>query len=331
MKNEKITIADIAGALGISTVSISRALTGQPGVSEELKRKIIAKAKEMGYAKAKKNGQFRILVLYQQLYNHPADSSNLGHKLQGIERALQNAHVHYNLEFVAAAAHDSGAIPYNLAQGFLFDGVILIGRFSRQYARLIRQKIDHLLFFTGYSPAYEFDCVWYNFNNAGYKIAEYLIQKNHRQIAFVGDTKLFRNTERLFGISAALAEYELALRQEFLVDTGADYLQRVRELLGGKTPPTALICDYDFTAFELLKLLHEENIRVPQDVSIIGSGNTEMAALSIPALTTLDLNIEYSCAVAVATLLKRIAHPELPYENISILSKLIERDSVRAL
>ena len=64
---------------------------------------------------------------------------------------------------------------------------------------------------------------------------------------------------------------------------------------------------------------------------MIGSGNTEISSLTIPALTTLELNIDYSCETAVELLLKRINNPDKPYENIAINSQLIERESVNKL
>ena len=122
MKNDKITISDIANELGISPVSISRALSGQQGVSEDLKNKIIEKAKEMGYTKYRKNSQLNILVLYQQSYT--ADNNHLTHKVQGIEKALQNADTYYHMEFVSKDSQEKMVLPYKLSKGETFDGVI---------------------------------------------------------------------------------------------------------------------------------------------------------------------------------------------------------------
>lgn len=106
---------------------------------------------------------------------------------------------------------------------------------------------------------------------------------------------------------------------------------RLSGLIADGLLPSAFICDHDFTAVELLRELQEQNIKVPGEVSVLSSGNTEVSAFSLPALTTMDLNIEYSCRTVVATLLKRIAEPGKPAENIAILSTLVERDSVREL
>ena len=63
LKIDKVKISDIAKALEVSTISVSRALSGQAGVGEDLRSKILIKAKEMGYFKAKNDEDIKILVL----------------------------------------------------------------------------------------------------------------------------------------------------------------------------------------------------------------------------------------------------------------------------
>jgi len=329
LKREKVTISSIADALSISPVSISRALSGQPGVSEELKDKILRKAKEMGYTKNKKNEPVNIMVLHQRPYS--MDNSNFGYMIQGIERALQKADAAYHVEFVDKVTQNDLVLPCKLTKGLKYDGVILIGRFNLEYAALINQKLSNLIFFTGYSPSYDYDSVWFSFNNAGYKQCEYLIKKGHNNIGFIRNSKFYRNKEKLLGITCALEDYQLPINTELFLDLNDGYPESLNQLINQKKLPTAFICDYDFTAIELIRTLYENNIKVPDNISVVGSGNTEMSELSIPPLTTLDLNIEYSCEAVVSTLMKRISYPNKPFENIAILSKLIERDTVKCL
>lgn len=331
MANGKTTISEIASALGVSIVSVSRALSEQPGVSEELKNKILEKARELGYIRNKKTEQPKILVLYQQTDSQISGSSNIGDKLQSIGMALQVVNAYYHIEFIDKSSQNNKAMPYNLTQGHSFDGAILIGNFNVEYANLIKEKIKYILFFTNYSPSSHFDCVWYDFNRAGYQACQYLIQNGHREIGFFGNKALFRNTQKIFGITDALKEHQLPCNQRLFVDYSENYQESILELVKSQNPPTAFICDYDLTALELIKILHPSDIKVPQDISIIGSGNTEISNLSIPALTTFDVNIQYACQVAIETLFKRINCPEKPYENIAILSDLVERDSVKKI
>ena len=121
----------------------------------------------------------------------------------------------------------------------------------------------------------------------------------------------------------------MPVRDEFFIYEES-FEEKVTELISRKDAPTAIICQWDYTAIKLIKFLYEKGIKVPEDISVIGSGNTEMSSLSIPALTTLELNIDYACEVAVELLLKRINKPHKPYENITINSILVERDSIKS-
>ncbi|WNS43719.1 LacI family DNA-binding transcriptional regulator [Paenibacillus sp. MMS20-IR301] len=329
MKTKKVTITHIAEAMGLSPVSISRALGNQPGISSELKEAVVKKAAEMGYIKPKKHTPARILVLHQKPYSH--DNSNFSFMVQGIELALQKAESDYSIEFVDKENQNKLILPYRLSRGFKFDGVILIGRFNLEYAAFIHQQIPNLIFYTGYSPAYDYDSVWFSFLNAGYKQCKYLLDRGHRRIAFLSDPSAYRNKEKKTGITSALEDYGVPVDDELFLSRGGELPAKLSALQAEGRLPSAFICDHDFTAVELLRILQEQGIKVPGDVSVLSSGNTEVSAFSLPALTTMDLNIDYSCRTVVATLLKRMAEPGKPAENIAILSTLVERDSVREL
>lgn len=326
MKIDKVKISDIAKALEISAISVSRALSGQPGVGEELRNKILNKAREMGYFKLKSTEDIKILVLHQKPFVQ--DTSNYSHMVQGIEKAIQNVGCEYDLEFVDKDHQNELYMPYKIQKGSNFDGIIFIGRFNCKYVEFIATKIKNQVFYTGYSPSFDCDSVWYNFNNGGYKQCEYLIKKGHTQIGFLGNSSVYKNKEKVLGITSALEDYEIAIRDEFFIYE-ENFEDKIMGLVNRENAPTAIICQWDYTAIKLIKLLYENNINVPNDISIVGSGNTEMSSLSIPELTTLELNIDYACEAAVSLLLKRIRKPQKPCENITINSVLIERNSVK--
>jgi len=311
--------------LEVSAISVSRALAGQNGVGDELRSKILIKAKEMGYFKTKNNEDIKILVLHQKAFIQ--DTSNYSYMVQGIEKAIQEKNCEYDLQFVDKERQEDLYLPCKIEKGINFDGIIFIGRFNSEYVKFISQKIKNQVFYTGYSPAFDCDSVWYNFNNGGYKQCECLIKNGHIKIGFLGSSSIYKNKEKVLGITSALEDYNLPIREEFFIYEES-FEEKVNDLIRSKNAPTAIICQWDYTAIKLIKFLYEKGIKVPHDISVVGSGNTEMSSLSIPALTTLELNIDYSCEVAVELLLKRISKPDKPYENITINSVLVERDSV---
>jgi len=330
MKSEKTTMSDIAKALAISNISVSRALSGQDGVSEKLRSKILMKASEMGYLRPRNSSDKKILVLHQKPFIQ--DSSNYSHKIQSIEKALQTMGCEYDIEFVDKNRQEKLYLPNKVAKGTGFDGIIFIGGFENGYVEFVASKIKNLVFFTGYSPAIDCDSVWYNFNNSGYKQCEYLIKKGHKRIGFIGSSSsAYLNKEKALGIELALEDHALPVRDNFFIYAEGSFEEKVKELIRSNEGPTAIICQWDYTAIKLIQYLYEAGVRVPEDLSVIGSGNTEMASLSIPALTTLEMHIDYACECAVELLLKRIEEPAKPYETILINNTLVERDSVKAL
>lgn len=253
MKNNKVTINDIAAALSVSSVSVSRALSGQTGVGEELKNKIIEKAKELGYEKSKKADQFNILVLHQKPYKE--DNSNFSSMVQGVEKFLQNTNSDYSVEFVDNDNQKQLTLPYKLSKGIQFDGAILIGRFTLKYLSFIQGKIDNLVFFTGYYPSVDCDCIRFNFVNAGYKLCELLIKKGHTKIGFIGNSRFIRNKESILGITTALEDYKLPSKNEYFIPSEAEYSSSLIELIRTANLPSAFICEDDIKAVELMKFL----------------------------------------------------------------------------
>ncbi|MGB8451751.1 MAG: LacI family DNA-binding transcriptional regulator [Anaerocolumna sp.] len=329
MKSEKIKLSDIAKIMGISTISVSRALSGQEGVSDELRDRVLRKANEMGYLRTKNLEQNKVLVLHQKPFIQ--DNSNFSHIMQGMEKALQAAGCEYDMEFADKNNQVKLSLPNKLQKGVHYDGIIFIGGFDNSYVDFITKKISNYVCYTGYSPSKDCDGIWYNFNNSGYQQCEYLIKKGHKRIGYLGNHNGYVSKEKILGIISAMEDHGLTAQNQFFVYSEDDYEERMIKLIKKTSGPTALICQWDYTAMKLIKSLHDHGIKVPEDISIIGHGNTEMSALCIPALTTMEIYIDYACESTVALLLKRLGRPDKPSENILIDSTLIERDSVKNL
>ncbi len=326
---KKVTIADIAQELSLSPVTISRALSGQPGVSSKLKAQILEKAKEMGYSRPQKGEPYKILVLYYK-ETPVQEASNLARMEQSIEKTLQEAGTDYFAEFIDSQAQKELKVPYHMTKSAAFDGVIFVGRFDPEYEKLIAKTAGSIVSFTGHSNSSEYDCVGFNIHNTGYKQCRYLIENGHRKIGFVsaGGRK---NRDRLLGISTALEDYGISKREDSLFALELGHLDSISALFNAGQLPTAFVCDSDYTAMCFVQELFRLGLRIPDDISVIGSGNNEYATLSLTPLTTLDLNIEYCCELAVTTLIKRMERCDKPFESIEVISRLIERDSVKKL
>ena len=325
----KITISSIAEILNVSPITVSRALSGQPGVGEELREKIIEKAKELGYKK--KKCMDRVSILFLIKYRYLSDNGNFSHMMRGIEKYIKYYGAEFTMELIEEEKQENFELPYNISTSKRFDGVILLGNFDDNYILFIQEKVQNTIVFNRYSYEVDVDYIYFNFNRTGYKAAKYLIDKGHSEIGFIGVEGLFNNPQRFMGFCKALETSHIALKDQYLIHKKEEMEQKVKCLNEEKNMPTAFICESDNTALKLIRLLYDLGVSVPEEVSIIGIGNTTVANMSIPSLTTFDLNIDYACEQAVRLVLNRIDDKDRPHRTIYIDTFLIERQSVKVL
>jgi LacI family transcriptional regulator len=328
MKKNKTTISLIASELNISPISVSRALLGQEGVSEELRNKIINKAKDMGYIKSK-DKETKVLVLHGR--QNIQDNSNFSYIIGYTEKKLQDMSINYSIEYVSKDKQEKMCLPTKLEKGKNYDGIIFLGRFDSDYASFIKSKIKAAVFLLGYTPCFDGDFVNFNYNNLGYKACNYFIKGGHTKIGFIGGFNDFKNKEFLLGANFCMEKYNLSINNDYIIDAYDLMENALNNLIEKKDFPSAFICTLDFSAIKLIQYLNSVGLKVPDDISVMGCGNTEMASISSPALTTMDLNLEYSCSAAAILLLSRIKNSKKHYEIISVTGDIIERNSIRKL
>jgi LacI family transcriptional regulator len=168
----------------------------------------------------------------------------------------------------------------------------------------------------------------------GRMAAEYLIQKGHRRIAFLGDTDLPEYaihpvSMRLMGFRQALQTASISLPEEFVrlaTYTQEQTRQVAGELLNLSHPPTAIFAATDFQALGVLKAARQLKIDVPGQLAVIGFDDLDMAEYA--DLTTIRQHLDESGRLAIEILLSRIAEPSRPVQHIHLPLTLIERQTV---
>lgn len=252
--------------------------------------------------------------------------------LEMIKKWKQGYEVVYGKREKRKDKQNKKEIPCKILKGNIFDGILFIGRFNIDYINFLKSRVECQVLYASYSPSLNCDTVRFNPSNVAYIQCKYLLKNGHRNIGFAGNLSTYIFNEKILGMNTAMDEYGIKINKNFFIDSKASDLEKkLLKILSRKNKPTAIICQGDLTALKIIKLLHENNFKVPDDISIIGKGNQEISAISIPALTTIDINIEYSCNSVIDLLIKRINNPKKPYENITINGFLVERASVKNL
>jgi len=307
-----VTVRDIAKKLNIGKSTVGYALNGGPKpVSEEVRRLVMAAARDMGYqpnenARSLAKGRTNMIgVVPFQLQRDSLLSPYMRIALAGIYEAAEDLGRHVVL-FTGYSPHDQDAIR-SRSFGARVDGLVLVSpKIDRQMMDFIAEQNLPLAIVA--SPA-EGPGLHFNADNAGGVTAaiEHLAKLGHRSIATIAGTPGADGTERNDAFFAAMERLQLpvpphmAQEGDFTKQSGYQVGQR---LLGLEKPPTAVFAANDQMAYGLLMAARELGIRVPQDLSVIGFDDDELSREIHPPLTTIAQPIAEMASAALQAVVK---------------------------
>ncbi|MGN1339597.1 MAG: LacI family DNA-binding transcriptional regulator [Oscillospiraceae bacterium] len=329
---KKVTLTDIAKACNTSNVTISKALAGKSGVSEELRAKIISTAEELGYVSSKLSvsagGNIGILIpekfinpngsFYWALYN------NLVHR-------FKQKNISCVQENITSDEEGSLTMP-KLLTGHNTVGIISLGQLNSEYISRLMELKPNILLLDYYLPGIDADCIVTNGFFGGYKLTTYLISQGHTEIGYVG-TRLATSSifDRYMGYMKAMMEHGLSIRDEWIIDDRERNNELFPHITFPDRLPTALVCNCDETAFKVIRDLKSRGISVPDDVSVVGYDNYLISEISDPPITTINVNAVEMADLAVSTILERISNPGLPTRIQNIDGKPVYKGSVKKI
>lgn len=248
-----------------------------------------------------------------------------------IERLLREKGYYLLLRGISAADGVAGTL-----KSWNLDGAILIGFLDSEIQNLRATFDTPLVVLESYAAHTDFMTVRLNDHDGGYQATKHLIQNGHRKIAFVGTPMAERGVdrERYEGYLAALDEAGITEEPTVIPCPAVSHAMGVEAgmLLGQKFPEiTAAFATADQLAVGLIEGLYAVGRKVPDDLSIVGFDDLEIAATARPPLTTITQNLKQKAATAVDLLLHTIQSSlDQPQETVLDV-KLIERKSVRNL
>ncbi len=346
-EKRKITMRDIAKARHVSVVTVSNALAGRKGVSEEQRQKIFETAKDLGYdlSRSEKKPEERSVtlgIISSQRYMSEG-SSFYWEMYQNTINAAARRKVLTMLEMLDESREKDGSSA--LISKSEIDGFILIGRMGDVFMErslkiqnsragsdsfhlsLDRKKPVVLLDF--YREGCPCDAVLSNNYMGAYRITKYLTDCGHREIGFVGTGRTSRNiVERYYGFCRCMLEQNLPIRREWLLEDRDLETETPRIILPEKLP-TAFVCGSDYTAGKLYGELDVRGLRVPEDISVIGYDDYLYGSPFAGRLTSYHVDMERMAEEAVRLVLRRIEFPGEPYCVRYIDSEIVERESVK--
>jgi LacI family transcriptional regulator len=232
MQLGKVTLDTIANKLGVTKVTVSKALNNQPGVSEELKKRIIQTSIEVGYTTknaaklAKTVSKLGILVPKRFFL----DTDNFYTKIYYyMNQECAKRDISLSLYILNPEQEQNNAIPLSLDQDQSdLNGLFIVGEISEKYVSTLISYRFPVITIDFYKPELSLDCIVSDKFQSGYTVTKHLIDKGHLHIGFVGNPYYTTSImDRYCGYIKALTTYQLELNKNWHIvnnDENGSYL-----------------------------------------------------------------------------------------------------------
>lgn len=332
MAEAKITSQDVARLAGVSQSAVSRVFTPGASASKATIAKVRAAAEQLGYrpnplARAMITGKSRIIglvVAYLDNQFYPL-------ALERLSNALQAKGYHI-LVFTASNSQDGIERVVQDLMDYQVDGIITasVAMSSNLTERCAAAGIPVVMFNRG-QPGAGLSSVTSANVEGGRKVAEFLVAGGHRRIAHIAGwqgSSTGRDRQRGFVEALATLEGNLVAIIDGMYDREVA-AKAARVLIDGSNRPDAIFVGNDHMAFAVIDVIRERNLRVADDISVVGYDDVPLAAWGAYNLTTVRQPLNRMVDATVDTLLAQINDPTRPSQKIEIDGPLILRTSAR--
>lgn len=312
-----VKLEDVAKELNVSIVTVSNALAGRSGVSEEMRNRIVEKAGQMGYRKKPRREKksvssgksrqkgFRIAVIVPDSYLDKY-TSFYWEMYQRLALEASRMGCFMILEILKEWQEEELVIP-QILEDEQADAVITLGIFSHDYMKLLmeRVKCPVLMLDFDYDDIL-CDAVVSNGFYGSYQMTNYLIGLGHKKIGFVGDrTSTGSIMDRYQGYSKSLMEHDMEENTAWIV-LDRDFRTGNTPLMLPEDMPTAFVCSSDYGAERMAGLLAEAGLRIPEDISLVGYDDFLIKGRMHGKLTTYSVDMDAMAHQSLKLVLNRI-------------------------
>lgn len=356
-KQQRVALRQVALRAGVSLGTASNVFANKPGVALSTRMAVLNAAAELGYQPALRHGSvhadldtghvaprvdqqtdFKTFGLVIRSMHIPHTSNPFySHVLHGAEQVCTRHHVGLMYAIVSFGANDAYTVQQLplMIQREQVQGLLLVGYFPTPFLELLQTTGIPFVIVDHYVPSLPVDSVNSDNEEGAYQATKYLIERGYRQPvpAMIAGPLLHHSLhQRLLGYRRALAEYHLVYDERYIAwgDTNVTGgYQAMGELLNCSPRPRAVFCCSDLTAIGAMNALQERGLRIPEDISLVGFDDIDMAEHTQPPLTTMRVDKALLGIQAVRHLLDRLEDPSLTPRHTRIAVQLVERRSVQ--
>ncbi|WP_320047937.1 LacI family DNA-binding transcriptional regulator [uncultured Ilyobacter sp.] len=328
-----MTIKEIARLAEVSTSTVSRVLNDSGYVKQEVRERVEKIIDDTGYLPSdtakdlKKKNTKLIGIIIPKL-----SSRTIGLVADGITKVLDENG--YSSILANTGLDFKKEIEFiKIFKQKRVDGIIFVAtNIAEEHIKLLKKMKIPTVFIGQDSSSHDFSCVVHDDYGATVEMTNYLLNKGHRKIGFIGVDEIDRAVgyQRRRGYEAALKEHGIDVDRN-LISIGNFEISSVdasmKKLM--KENPTAIFAVTDNLAVGAINYLLKNGYRVPEDVSVVGEGDSGIAEIYNPGLTTIKYQYLESGEES-ARVLMRILNTDKSEKKI-MNYRLVERESARKI
>ncbi len=335
---ESITLRDVAEYAGVSIGTASQSLNNRPNVAPETRARVVDAAMTLGYPiKTPVDLNRHSLEVIGLLTKHdvglPVEINPFYSHIQaGVESECSKRQISLMYANVEVDPANRPVVWPTMISDQHVDGLILAGTFIEETVDLFQRRVDvPIILVDSYAPKLPFDSVVIDNTASAIAAVDYLIQQGHEHIALLGwnENSPPSIRERKLGYCQALKKH--GFEKLYIEPSGLDRAEGSRvlpSLLERNPEITAVFSCNDLCALGVLSGARELGLKVPQDLSVMGFDNIDMANVVTPPLTTVHVYKTWLGILSVRQLVERALVPEQPKQTLVLSTRLVVRESV---
>lgn len=328
-------IREIARRAKVSTATVSRAINRVPTVDPQLAKRVWRVVDELGYYP---NTQARALVLGRSRIFGLIVSEITNPFFPEIVQTFENLAVENNYEILlTSTVHDPRRMESSVRRMIerRVDGVaILTFGMEESLIEHLRYRKVPLVFVDVGPDVPGIANIRINYLNGIRQAVQHLAALRHTGIAFIsGPQHLKSAAARRDAFKAAMTEIGLSPDLIAVGDHKMEGgMQAFRELHALDQPPTAVLCSNDMTAIGVMREAYEQNVKIPDELSVVGFDDIHLAGFTIPPLTTVQMSQHELAKIAFQALLNEVDEPrsDAPHKYELVTNLVLRRSTALA-
>jgi LacI family transcriptional regulator len=328
---KKANIKEVAKLAGVSVATVSRVINKFPNVRKANRIKVEKAIKQLRFkpssiAKALVKGKSNIIALVIPRYE------GIFYSYYGLEiiRGIGTICDNLKLDLLLHITDPRNSLNLSNIGGIIFAEVF---QDRRQLEEAVNSNIPTVVMNNDIKDL-KVTCITIDNKQGAKEAVNYLLDLGHRDIAYISGGFLTQTArERTEGFKMALSERGVPIREEFILH--GDYSRKsardaAEKLLSLKNRPTAIFVASDDMAQEVISVIMEKGLEVPQDISVIGFDDNPISIYGAVPLTTVRQPLMVMAQTAVREL-DFLMKGDGKVSKISLPTKLIIRDSCKPL